>query len=222
MIRLSVLLFLVIAVCIYVIAILIAPNQIDNTYFWITVGWLIFLSGLNWVVSTYIFFGAKESNSKSTNFGILPSLNIIVFIYSLFSAGFLLSTWFVNDFVLLPHWHLISQVVLFLIVSSLGILMFISAKAAEVPSHNFDTSKEELIKIINNLKLNYESSSENFLLLKELSEIVTYSIPHLSKITSDQKYIDLCNGLKEFENSDSTNISVEIINKLLNLAKSLS
>lgn len=222
MIRLSVLLFLVIAVCIYVIAILIAPNQIDNTYFWITVGWLIFLSGLNWVVSTYIFIGAKDSNSKSTNFGILPSLNIIVFIYSLFSAGFLLSTWFVNDFVLLPHWHLISQVVLFLIVSSLGILMFISAKAAEVPSHNFDTSKEELIKIINNLKLNYESSSENFLLLKELSEIVTYSIPHLSKITSDQKYIDLCNGLKEFENSDSTNISVEIINKLLNLAKSLS
>ena len=222
MIRLSVLLFLVIAVCIYVIAILIAPNQIDNTYFWITVGWLIFLSGLNWVVSTYIFIGAKDSNSKSTNFGILPSLNIIVFIYSLFSAGFLLSTWFVNDFILLPHWHLISQVVLFLIVSSLGILMFISAKAAEVPSHNFDTSKEELIKIINNLKLNYESSSENFLLLKELSEIVTYSIPHLSKITSDQKYIDLCNGLKEFENSDSTNISVEIINKLLNLAKSLS
>ncbi len=222
MIRLSVLLFLVIAVCIYVIAILIAPNQIDNTYFWITVGWLIFLSGLNWVVSTYIFIGAKDSNSKSTNFGILPSLNIIVFIYSLFSAGFLLSTWFVNDFILLPHWHLISQVVLFLIVSSLSILMFISAKAAEVPSHNFDTSKEELIKIINNLKLNYDSSSENFLLLKELSEILTYSIPHLSKITSDQKYIDLCNGLKEFENSDSTNISVELINKLLNLAKSLS
>ena len=222
MIKLSVLLFLVIAVCIVAIAILIAPNQIYNAYFWITIGWLVVLSGLNWVVSTYIFIGAKDSNIKSTNFGILPSLNIIVFIYSLFSAGFLLSTWFVNDFVLLPHWHLISQVVLFLIVSSLGILMFISAKAAEVPSHNFDTSKEELIKIINNLKLNYESSSENFLLLKELSEIVTYSIPHLSKITSDQKYIDLCNGLKEFENSDSTNISVEIINKLLNLAKSLS
>ena len=100
--------------------------------------------------------------------------------------------------------------------------MFISAKAAEVPSHNFDTSKEELIKIINNLKLNYDSSSENFLLLKELSEIVRYSIPHLSKITSDQKYIDLCKGLKEFENSDSTNISSEIINKLLNLAKSLT
>ena len=222
MIRLSVLLFLVIAVCIVAIAILIAPNQIDNTYFWITVGWLIVLSGLNWVVSTYIFIGAKDSNSQSTNFGILPSLNIIVFIYSLFSAGFLLSTWFVNDFTLLPNWHLISQVVLFLIVSSLSILMFISAKAAEVPSHNFDISKEELIKIIYNLKSNYESGSENFLLTKELSEIVKYSIPHLSKIKSDQKYIDLCNSLKELENSDSTNISVDKIQELLNLAKSLT
>ena len=171
MIKLSVLLFLVIAVCIVAIAILIAPNQIDNAYFWITIGWLVVLSGLNWVVSTYIFIGAKDSNIKSTNFGILPSLNIIVFIYSLFSAGFLLSTWFVNDFILLPHWHLISQVVLFLIVSSLSILMFISAKAAEVPSHNFDVSKEELIKIINNVKSNYDSNSENFLILKELSEV---------------------------------------------------
>ena len=222
MIRLSVLLFLVIAVCIVAIAILIAPNQIDNTYFWITVGWLVILAGLNWIVSTYIFIGAKDSNSQSTNFGILPSLNIIVFIYSLFSAGFLLSTWFVNDFTLLPNWHLISQVVLFLIVSSLGILMFISAKAAEVPSHNFDISKEELIKIINNIKSNYDSGSENFLLIKELSEIVKYSIPHLSKITSDQKYNELCNGMKELENSYSTTVSVEKIQELLKLAKSLT
>ena len=44
--------------------------------------------------------------------------------------------------------------------------MFISAKAAEVPSHNFDTSKE-LIKIINNVKSNYESNSDNFIILKK-------------------------------------------------------
>ena len=190
MIRLSVLLFLVIAVCIVAIAVLIAPNQIDNTYFWITVGWLLFcwskLGSFN-----YIFIGAKDSDSQSTNFGILPSLNIIVFIYSLFSAGFLLSTWFVNDFTLLPNWHLISQVVLFLIVSSLGILMFISAKAAEVPSHNFDISKEELIKIINNIKSNYESNSDNFIILKEISEVVKYSIPHLS-IKLNSNYNNLC------------------------------
>ena len=222
MVRLSILLFLVIAVCIVAIAVLIAPNQIDNTYFWITVGWLVVLAGLNWVVSTYIFIGAKDSNSQSTNFGILPSLNIIVFIYSLFSAGFLLSTWFVNDFTLLPNWHLISQVVLFLIVSSLSILMFISAKAAEIPSDNFDISKEELIKIIDNIKSNYDSGTENFLLTKELSEIVKYSIPHLSKITSDQKYTELCNGLKELEISDSTTVSVEKIQELLKLAKSLT
>jgi hypothetical protein len=220
MIRLSVLLFLVIAVCIVAVAILIAPNQIDNTYFWITVGWLIVLSGLNWLVSTYIFIGAKDSNSQSTNFGILPSLNIIVFIYSLFSAGFLLSTWFVNDFILLPNWHLISQVVLFLIVSSLSILMFISAKAAEVPSHNFDTSKEELIKIINNAKSNYDSNSDNFIILKELSEVIKYSIPHLSQIKSNSNYNDLCKELINLENLKQ-DISPEYISKILKIAKNI-
>ena len=220
MIKLSVLLFLVIAVCIVAIAILIAPNQIDNAYFWITIGWLVVLSGLNWVVSTYIFIGAKDSNIKSTNFGILPSLNIIVFIYSLFSAGFLLSTWFVNDFILLPHWHLISQVVLFLIVSSLSILMFISAKAAEVPSHNFDVSKEELIKIINNVKSNYDSNSENFLILKELSEVIKYSIPHLSKIKSNSNYNNLCKELINLENLKQ-DISPEYFSKILKKAKNI-
>lgn len=220
MIKLSVLLFLVIAVCIVAIAILIAPNQIDNAYFWITIGWLVVLSGLNWVVSTYIFIGAKDSNIKSTNFGILPSLNIIVFIYSLFSAGFLLSTWFVNDFILLPHWHLISQVVLFLIVSSLSILMFISAKAAEVPSHNFDVSKEELIKIINNVKSNYDSNSENFLILKELSEVIKYSIPHLSKIKSNSNYNNLCKELINLENLKQ-DISPEYFSKILKIAKNI-
>lgn len=220
MIRLSVLLFLVIAVCIVAVAILIAPNQIDNTYFWITVGWLIVLSGLNWLVSTYIFIGAKDSNSQSTNFGILPSLNIIVFIYSLFSAGFLLSTWFVNDFILLPNWHLISQVVLFLIVSSLSILMFISAKAAEVPSHNFDTSKEELIKIINNVKSNYDSNSDNFIILKELSEVIKYSIPHLSKIKSNSNYNNLCKELINLENLNQ-DVSPEYFSKILKIAKNI-
>lgn len=220
MIRLSVLLLLVIAVCIVAVAILIAPNQIDNTYFWITVGWLIVLSGLNWLVSTYIFIGAKDSNSQSTNFGILPSLNIIVFIYSLFSAGFLLSTWFVNDFILLPNWHLISQVVLFLIVSSLSILMFISAKAAEVPSHNFDVSKEELIKIINNVKSNYESNSDNFIILKELCEVVKYSIPHLSNIKSNSNYNNLCKELINLENLKQ-DISSEHFRKILKIAKNI-
>ena len=77
---LSILLFILIAATILIISILIAPNQLNNIHFWLTVGWLIFLSGINWVVSTFIFIGAG-ANSESRNYGILPSLNILVFIF---------------------------------------------------------------------------------------------------------------------------------------------
>ena len=82
--KLSIFLFLIIALGIAVLSILIAPDQVKNSYFWITVSWLIFLSFLNWIVSTYIFIGAQK-NSQNSDFGILPSLGIVVFLYSLLS-----------------------------------------------------------------------------------------------------------------------------------------
>ena len=79
---LSILLFLVIAVSIFLVAVLINPDQLQNTYFWITLTWLITLTGLNWFASTFMFIGASHSDSNTRTFGILPSLNIIVFLYS--------------------------------------------------------------------------------------------------------------------------------------------
>ena len=98
--------------------------------------------------------------------------------------------------------------------------MFISAKAAEVPSHNFDTSKEELIKIINNVKSNYESNSDNFIILKELCEVVKYSIPHLSNIKSNSNYNNLCKELINLENLKQ-DISSEHFRKILKIAKNI-
>ena len=95
--KLSLSLFLIIAAFIIVVAILLAPEQIKNVYFWVTIGWLVFLSFINWFVSTYIFL-KDGKNSINPKFGILPSLNIVVFIYSIISAVFLLFTWFTNDF----------------------------------------------------------------------------------------------------------------------------
>ena len=73
--KLSLALFLIIAATIIVVAVLLAPEQVHNTYFWVTIGWLVFLSFLNWFVSTYIFLKSGK-NSINTKFGILPSLNI--------------------------------------------------------------------------------------------------------------------------------------------------
>lgn len=214
---LSILLFILIAATILIISILIAPNQLNNIHFWLTVGWLIFLSGINWVVSTFIFIGAG-ANSESRNYGILPSLNILVFIYSLISSFFLLSTWFISDFGILPNWHLISQVILFFIVSSITILMFISSKAAniEVPKNVYLTKEDLLKKIkeINNL-INDDNQKN---LLKELSEVINYSIPHISKLNSKDNYNQLCNNVIEL-NLNFQKVNEDILNKLIIFAK---
>lgn len=185
---LSILLFLVISVSILLIAVLLNPDQLQNLYFWITLGWLIALSGLNWLASTFMFIGSSHSDPHSRTFGILPSLNILVFIYSLISATLLISTWYLNDFGMFPNSHLILQIILFAVVASISILMFIAAKAAEVKNVNVSVNKEELTKILKSIQSIPDLSSENKALIKELIELVRYSIPHLSNLNSNDNY----------------------------------
>ena len=214
---LSVLLFLVISIGILAIAILLAPNQLSNIYFWITIIWLIILSGLNWFASTFIFVASKE-NLKSSTYGILPSLNIIIFIYSLFSGTFLISTWYSNDFGILSNGHLILQIILFLIVSSFTILMFISAKAASVAESNL-TPKDELLSILKLSISNENFADDTINLIKELNEIIKYSIPHLTKLKSKNNYIELVEGIKKNFSSNKISIDNNILHKLISLAK---
>lgn len=214
---LSVLLFLVISIGILAIAILLAPNQLSNIYFWITIIWLIILSGLNWFASTFIFVASRE-NLKSSTYGILPSLNIIIFIYSLFSATFLISTWYSNDFGILSNGHLILQIILFIIVSSFTILMFISAKAASVAESNL-TSKDELLSILKLSISNENFADDTINLIKELNEIIKYSIPHLTKLKSKNNYIELVEGIKKNFSSNKISIDKNILHKLISLAK---
>ena len=214
---LSILLFLVISLGILAIAILLAPNQLSNIYFWITIVWLIILSLLNWFASTFIFIASNE-NLKSSTYGILPSLNIIIFIYSIFSAIFLILTWYSNDFGILSSSHLILQIIIFIIVSSLSILMFISAKASSVDESNL-TSKDELISILklslskNNLEEDITNS------IKELIETINYSIPHLTKLKSKNNYIELAEGVKKNFLSNKILKDKNFLHKLISLAK---
>ncbi len=216
---LSGLLFLIIAATIFIIAILVAPNQTENLHFWITVGWLIILAGFNWIASTAIFIGASESKMKSKNFGILPSLNISIFIYSLFSGIFLLSTWYINDFGMLPNWHLIIQIILFAVVSTLSVLMFISAKAAHIDVVKVPLDKENLVKILQSIQSVKSLGEEKKELIKELIEIIKYSIPHISELNSKVNYDQLSTLYKNMDVEDYQNINISDIEKSIYLAK---
>ena len=214
---LSVLLFLIISLGIVVISILIAPDQISNIYFWFTVGWLLLLSLLNWIVSTFIFVGVKN-NTKSTTFGILESLNILVFVYSLISGGVLILTWYINGFTALSDGHLLIQVILFIIVSSLSILMFMASKAAKIPESKF-TLKEDLIKILK-FKLSSDNiDQEKMQLIKDLMEIINFSIPHTSKLNSEENYKNLVQMISSLSKLNNNDIEINQLQVMINLAK---
>ncbi len=216
---LSIILFLIIAVSILVVALLINPDQINNHFFWITVGWLIFLSGLNWFASTFMFIGASKSNSNSRIFGIIPSLNILVFIYSLISASLLISTWYLNDFGMFPNSHLILQVILFAIVASISVLMLIAAKASQINNINVTLSKDELLLRLKAIQSIDNLNEEKNILIKELIELIKYSIPHLSQLNSKDNYEKLANlfNNKNIQNNDD--LGIEEIQNAVFLAK---
>lgn len=216
---LSILLFLIVAVSILLVAILANPENLNNLYFWLTVGWLIALSGLNWFASTFMFMAASKSNSNQRVFGIVPSLNIMVFIYSIISATLLISTWYLNDFGILPNSHLILQIILFAIVASISVLMFIAAKASQIEEVKVAITKEELIQILKAIQSIKNLNEDKSKLIKELIELVRYSIPHLSKLNSKGNYEQLIMIFKNQNIKNNDDLSIEEIENAVFFAK---
>ena len=215
--KLSIILFLVIALGIICLSLLIAPSQIENIYFWITISWFIFLTFINWLTSTLIFYGVDPSNTKNANFGILPSLGIVIFIYSILSAFFLLTTWYINDFGLIPNWHLILQVFIALIAVILTILIFIAAKSSKKNVNKNLASKSLLFDYVDSIENNNSDNEDLKESLKQLREIIEYNIPDISYIKSINKYEELVDSLKKL----SINNNVDEIKKIIQLAKIL-
>ena len=215
---LSILLFVIVAAGVVSLSLLIAPQQIENIYFWITISWLLFLTFINWLTSTLIFYSVDPSNTKNANFGILPSLGIIVFIYSIFSALFLLTTWYVNDFIFIPNWHLILQVTLALIALILVILIFIAAKSSKKNSLNKElVSKDLLLEYINIIENNNQDNENIKNSLKQLREIIEYNIPDINYVKSLDKYEKLSKKIELL----SKNNKIDELNNTIQLAKSI-
>ena len=96
--------------------------------------------------------------------------------------------------------------------------MFISAKAASVAESNL-TSKDELLSILKLSISNENFADDTINLIKELNEIIKYSIPHLTKLKSKNNYIELVEGIKKNFSSNKISIDNNILHKLISLAK---
>jgi hypothetical protein len=218
---LTIVLLFIVEISIIVVSLLRRPERIGELDFWLIVFWLLFLVFLNWFVSAYTF-GKAGDKTTSTEFGILPSLNILVFVYSIASVSFLTFSWNISDFRILPNWHMITQVIAAAVTASVGVLMLIAAKGAEIEIPDRVKPKEELVKKIKTLisslpKDNPELESE----LTKLRDYIQYSLPHIARINNIENYNLLYSQLHDLDllNEDDSENLKNII-KLIDLAKS--
>ena len=118
-----------------------------------------------------------------------------------------------------PNSHLILQVILFAIVASISVLMLIAAKASLINNINVTLSKDELLRRLKAIQSIDNLNEENSILIKELIELVKYSIPHLSQLNSKDNYEKLATlfNNKNIQNNDDLNI--EEIKNAVFLAK---
>ena len=218
---LSVLLLLVIEAAIISVAVLARPERIGELDFWLIVAWLLFLVFLNWAVSSYIFLKVGD-DKKSTEFGVLPSLNILVFVYSIISASLLAFSWNIAGFGLLPNWHIITQVITAAVTAVVAILMFIAAKGAAIEKPDGVKPKEELvekIKVLISTLPAGEAELEKDLI--RLRDYIQYSMPHTARIKNVENYGLLYSQLYGLDISKgNVSKSLEEVNELLKLAKS--
>ena len=218
---LAIALLLILEFAIIVVAVLARPEMVGELEFWLIVVWLLFLVFLNWSVSSYSFWKIRDSD-KSTQFGILPSLNILVFLYSVASVSFLTFSWNSTNFGVLPNGHMIAQVIAAALTAVVVVFMLMAAKGAAIEIPDGVRPKEELAEKVKVListlpadKLELESE------LVKLRDCIQYSMPHTVRIKNVENYSLLYSQLDDLDCSkDNVSESIRDINKLLNLAKS--
>ena len=214
------LLFFSIAV-VSAIALIIKPENIDSDYFLLAVAWLIFLIVINWLISVFFFTDIKGENT--TQFGILPSLHAVTFLYTCFSIGTLIYFWRLVDYGILPVLHWLLQTIGFGIYGFIFLLSLISAKTAQLPALPAGvTSKDELLQKIKFLLLSSEGCDAEVLnSLRMLDSAIKHSIPHLSVIKNIDRYSELANKINSINPGDLENVEISSeIKSMLVLAKS--
>lgn len=190
---------IVTVLAILIIAILLNPNKTNSLIFWVQLGWLIFLAILNLLVSGAFFSSGKiESKHSQKSIAILPSLNILVLIYSLISATLLLTNIsLISSFI--NQYHLVLQIAFSAIFIILGLLIYMASKGAEVNLPN-NKRREDLLHDLKSIGLNLELSDDSLFI--DLVEQIKYKMPHPSSIEKNL-YNEIVEDIIELSQTDS-------------------
>ena len=97
--------------------------------------------------------------------------------------------------------------------------MFIAVKAAKIDDVIVSLNKEELVRILQTIQSTKDLNEEKSTLIKELIELVKYSIPNLSKLNSKDNYEKLTMIFKNKNFQIKDELDIEEIENAIFFAK---
>lgn len=194
--NLNLIIFGSISIAIVAISVLLSPSQTSEAVFWLKTLWIVFLVFLNWIASSAVLFKIKDAQ-KSMLIGALPGINIVIFIYSILSAGLLILHWETPT----TNSNLIFQVIFGTICLVIVMLSIIAAKGAELPSIPENViNKDDIVKLLRRVEKRF--SGQELGRIMDVRKMLQYSTPHKSKIIFVPDYENLCLLAKELEKED--------------------
>lgn len=200
----SILLMLLVSVVLS-LGLILRPDSLSAFPFVIAMAWVLFLTVLNWGLLVSFFSSNRSLNGKNL-LAILPTLQFITFLYSIFSVVTLLYFWSDVGYGALPKSHWVMQIILFALWGFIAILTIASAKTSELPEVKFNLmEKEQFLELLHRLRVSIndiDAAAE----LDGIERYIRYSMPHLSRLKNWQTYSEITNTL-EILLKDSNNIS---------------
>lgn len=205
-----------------IISFLIYPARMNIQYYIYSVSWGIFLITLNWYVSTYVMVRLQKKY-KSTSFGVLPSLHLIIFIYSISSMLLVIIGWISGNLKILPMWHWLLQTVFFAISSIIVIITLMAIKTAGIDSNLELINKNYMINlIIQKQSLSLSNSSSLKYEIQTLINTIKYFIPNENLIKDKNYYNKFVNEIKNLNFQSTPIIELkEKINDLISMGRAL-
>ena len=150
-----------------------APNE-SSTGYWLAVGWIEVLWVANWYTSTLIFGGETKVKSGAGNlFGVMPSISIAVFIYSIVSA---IAVILYQADIIGFTFHALIQLLAFSVTGFFSILSLLALKGATSGTET-SVSQKELIDVLGRLKRVAGKDQDGLLILEEMHNYVLYNLP---------------------------------------------
>ena len=185
------------------LAVLIAPESAGLEY-WLSVLWITFLIFLNWGSSAGLFqFSQHQVSETGSLWGSLPSISILIFLYSLFSVALVVASNWLN--ILSSSIHAVLQITSLAIVASISLVILFAAKAQQQGSYT-KVSKSQLLEQTRRV-LRGSSSEEVKQVALQIQSYIAHSMPHPRDL-NQEALLEVHEAMADLEPNDVQSIGV--------------